>query len=273
MLAASLQQHRDEPWPPARAPSGASFGAAASTPGTATKPRSGTLTRSMQLPTTSAVAISGAQPQRRRRGVRHTPPSSSLNADRAVDVESEPDDPHNRQADETFVELLDAARAFMSLAPSGSGSGKTPPVQVSAQPAAAGAVHGSQHEVKEEEEAAAAVAGEEAGEQGAHDSAAPSIPTSFNVSRTSSEVGDTLKPSPLCEAEVPSRAEEAALGWSGWLAHAIQMRVWHALALASVAFGAGYSLASVLLSPPRDKEGADFGCSVHITGACTTLFG
>lgn len=195
------------------------------------KTRANTLTRSVQIPGSAANpghhSGGSSSQQRRRRGVRNTPPSSHLGS-RSIDIESEPDDPQNSQADETFVELLDAARTFMSLAPAS--SSRSPP-------------HHAEFATSQQSESLSrqTTAGQDQAEE--DHQAHSSIPTSFNISGVSSYATDTLK----AKQEEPqeTRRDTFPTSWTGWLHSILQFKVWQALTLASLAFGAGYSVALV----------------------------
>lgn len=194
------------------------------------------MARSLQLPLQSSSAPASHQHQqlqagRRKRGVRNTPPSSLVGTSgssrqQASGFESEPDDPKAAKADDTFVELLDAAKAFMSLAPSTSKTGTSPPQIPIVR---AEHVHKGGSEGEEEDE---------------DDSRTPSIPTSFIASGGSSDVGDTIKDTEKfrnCGKGQFSGDQQPSV--FGWLSQAVEVRVWQAIALCSIMFGAGFGVA------------------------------
>lgn len=178
--------------------------------------------------------MSGVSPgsnAKRRRGIRHTPPNpptglARRNTVTADDIESEPDDPSAVKADDTFVELLEAAKAFMSLAPTSSSSNSTTsrsPPQIPM----------TQHQQAEHT-------------RQVDESVTPSIPTSFFPSGVSSESEDAACGTVMHSQEHRTESKNSGTGFLGWLTGVIQLRVWQTLALTICSFTAGVGVACVL---------------------------
>ena len=169
---------------------------------------------------------------KRKRGIRQTSGpfspsnsagnSSSLSARRRSGIESEPED-GKLAADNSFLELLQATKPFLSLA-SGAANFTTKAVPDTAAPTAndspivpASALH---HPSPDHEQAPSSPSIYE-----------KDIPTSFAASETSASATDS-----------PPNQDEPKNGLLEWLSGLLHVKVWQAVVVCSAVFATGYSI-------------------------------